>query len=188
MGKVIISSDACYEGYNQSEDNWVIDTYSNLEKDKTIDESTIQYAQYFWEEIHDEFLGYISSEITHKEKETNSTVEAIGLIGGVGRWTGRHKGGKIYNVTELNNIMQMDVDDIEVIAEEPDNTITIYGHHHDGTHSMNIYLITEKDMKASKVLNDYDMDGIDGLNELNNICKLADHMEPLKLRAENGYY
>jgi len=81
----------------------------------------------------------------------------------------------------------MDVDEIEVEVND-NGYIQILGHHHDGTHRMNLYLVTDKDLKSMKEYKEYERIGYEVLDDIEVIGKVVEELEPLKLRVENGYY
>ena len=69
------------------------------------------------------------------------------------------------------------VDNIEVNIED-NKTITILGHHHDGTHQMNIYFLTEN--KLNKI--GYELD------DYRFYEKIYNNYSPIKLPKKNNYY
>lgn len=186
MRNVIITTDYCYEGYDTVEECYVIDTYSNLSDNENIQESSIEWSSETWDDEKDYFKSFIEDEIKKKEKSSGSNVVALGQIGRVGLWNGSPTGGRVYDTDQIKKLLEMDVDTIEVTVDE-NNIITIEGHHHDGTHRMNIYLITEKELKKTKILDVYEDEGIEGLNDVSIIQKIYDNLETLKLKGTNYY-
>lgn len=167
MMKTMISSKKCYEGYDSEEKCFVFGDYNSLFEDVKIKRDSIQFSLDAWEDEKGYFKDYLDKVVADYEKENKAVVTDIGLIGSVGVWTGNHLGGTIIEGHE-NPLEHMgDVDDIEVVAHE-DGQIQILGHHHDGTHRMNIYLLTEDVLE--KYAPDYLTFGDYGVEDLKKIA------------------
>ena len=152
MTNVIMSTEYCYEGYHSEEDSYVIGSYSDLYSDDHIDYDTIEFSQMDWEAEKNHFFNYLQKEMERYEKRYKTSVTHFALVGTVGRWNGSPIGGKLidYNENPIDHMGR--VDEIEVVLNE-DKTFTILGHHHDGTHRMDIYFMTEN--KLNKVVPDF---------------------------------
>ena len=184
MKKYLLNSEDCFEAHNPKEDCWVIgDYYSLSEKNSDVDSDTIQFAQYYWEDEVEHFYSFVYSEKEKYEKRYKTEIIGLALSGRVGLWDGSPVGGKI---VDFNNIFQMDVDDIDVTVEEGD-IICINGHHHDGCHHMNLYFLTESNMKKSKIWKTYNYGGF-GEFEGDEIEQIYDNLTPLKLPKNCKYY
>lgn len=140
---ILLSSRQCYEAYDDNSNEYDIGSYSEL-YNKGFRE--IYFSDTLWYDEKDYFHDYIRSEIASFEKRYRTTVTAIALVGVVGVWNGPFIGGKITS-SESNPLDSMgDVDDVEVVKED-DGSIAILGHHHDGTHHMYLYFLTDSFME-----------------------------------------
>jgi hypothetical protein len=184
MRKELISTQNCYEGYDKKEECYCNDSYSNLYDNADIDNSTIEWSQDMWQDEKNYFFEMLQESINQYEKRYKTDIIGIALIGSVGLWNGNPSGGKIYDIKDIENILSMDVDDIEVVSE--DGTITIFGHHHDGSHCMNIYFITENKLRKAGLFSEYEQCGIDSINYIEAIEKLSNTLTPVK--EVKGYF
>ena len=154
---------------------------------KTIFDSSnfVGEDSYFaYEDDRDFFFEFLNELITNYEKRYRTEVIGLRLGGTVGRWNGNPIGGKIIAV-DSNPIEQMgSVETVEVVVED-DGVITILGHHHDGTHRMNIYLLTENKLKqvSPSYLNHNQVDYED-------MERMVEHLKPLKCsqKVVESYY
>ena len=176
MKKIINSENYC-EGYDEKEKCYIEGSYEELYNNENVDNSTIGWDYSTWEEEKQYFNDCIYSLKKQYEKRYNTTVEEVVLCGKLGLWHSSPVGGK--NILSNNLILDNigDVDDIEVNIED-DGTITILGYHHDGTHQMNIYFLTEN--KLNKI--GYELDDYRFYEKIHDICK------PVKLPKKNNYY
>lgn len=173
--KTIFDTTNCYEGQSISEECWVIDSYHNLSSNKDIQEDTIAWSDTAYQDEKDYFMEFLQSLIKSYEKRYRTTVERIALVGRVGLWNGSPVGGRIIDIDD-NPIEYMgNVDNVDVTVDE-EGVITIHGHHHDGTHSMNIYLLTEN--KLQKVAPDYLRFGDYDYRDMERIYE---NLKPLKM-------
>lgn len=151
--KVLFDSENCYEAKVIEGDYYVIDDYSSLTENEEIDQSTIEWSQLIYDEERNYFHQYLQEVIQAYEKRYKTFVYAIAIAGRVGLWNGSPIGGRFIN-SDQNPLNYMgDVDAIDVKVDEEDGEIYLYGHHHDGTHIMQIYLMTEN--KLRKIAPDY---------------------------------
>ena len=135
----IISTRDCYEAFNKKEDAWVIG--NGFTEEEGFDLDTVAWSEQGWDDEKSYFMEFLNEQIKAYEKRYNTTVEKIALAGHVGLWNGSPVGGTAFDV-ENNPLERMgNVDDVEVSVLE-DNTIELSGHHHDGSHRMNIYFLT----------------------------------------------
>ena len=185
--KTLISTRDCYEGHDIEEDCWIINTYEGLTDDENVDAESIEWSQQAWIDEKNYFFEMLEKEVEKYEKRYHTEVVGIALLGTIGLWNGRHSGGKLYERSNMENILNMDVDDIEVTAYE-DGELQIAGSHHDGTHYMSIYFITENKIKKAGLYNEYYYNGISGINYFEGITALSAHLTSLKLTKRNGYF
>ena len=175
--KKIINSENYYEGYDEKEECYIGGSYEELYNNENVDNSTIGWVEYLWEEEKIYFNECIYSLKEQYEERYKTTVEKIVLCGKLGLWNGSPVGGK--NISETSFILDNmgNVDNIEVNIED-DGTITILGYHHDGTHQMNIYFLTEN--KLNKI--GYELD------DYRFYEKIYNDYSPIKLPKKNIYY
>lgn len=138
-----------------------------------------------WEEERGYFASFIEQEIDKKESK-GEMVEGIFLIGNVGKWDGTKFGGKyVENASEVLDIAS--VDEIEVEVDD-ERVIDVKGIHHDGTHRMNIYIVTDGDIKRMGLEEVFDEEGIEGLEEVEYFGKIAKEVVPVKLEENDNYF
>lgn len=173
----IINSKNYYQGYDEKENCYICGTYGDLYDNDNIDNNSIEWDYSSWEEEKQYFNDCIYSLKEQYEKRYHTIVEEVVLCGKVGLWNGSPVGGK--NVSETSFILDNigDVDDIEVVIED-NGTITILGYHHDGTHKMNIYFLTEN--KLNKI--GYELD------DYRFYEKIYNNYSPIKLPKKNNYF
>lgn len=98
---------------------------------------------YDWEAEKEYFKEFLDNAIKAYERRYNTMVRHICLAGTVGRWNGNFTGGRHLDYND-NPIEYMgNVDDITVHVNVDTKVIEILGHHHDATHCMNIYIISD---------------------------------------------
>lgn len=181
--KTIISTRECYEGFNNDTDCWEGGSYSELSENTEIDANTIEWSNHLWdaEKIH--FNDILEFEKNKYEKRYKTEVLELVLCGRVGRWSGSPIGGKVVN---FNNPLDMgNVDDIDATLEE-DRTIFINGHHHDGSHHMALYFLTESAMKRAGIFGTYEYYGTDGFTA-DDFESIYNNLNPVKLSKNNEY-
>lgn len=172
--KTIFDTKNCYEGLSKSEGEWVIGDSYDLSNNPDVETETIAWSAMTYEDEKNYFMEFLQNLIQNYEKQYRTTVECIGLVGRVGLWNGSPVGGRILNV-DSNPIECMgQVDDVDVTVDE-EGIITINGHHHDGSHRMNLYLLTKN--KLRKVAPNYLHYGDYSYHEMENIY---DNLKPLK--------
>lgn len=174
---IILSTETCYEAYNILEGAWVIG--SDFTEEEGFDLNTVDWSWQAWEDEKDYFKSFLDEEIKKYEKRYNTTVEYIALAGRVGLWNGSPVGGRMIYRDENPLEYMGDVDSIEISIGE-DRVITLLGHHHDGTHEMHIYFITEN--KVKQLIND------DGQWDYRDFEKIYEEFSPLKLTKKNQYF
>ena len=182
MTNVIISTEYCYEGFDQNEDCYEVGSYPELYESESIDNNTIEFSQMQWESEKDYFLNYLYEEVDRYEKRYKTSVTHFALVGKVGLWNGSPVGGKLidYNENPLEHMGR--VDEIEVVLND-DKTFTILGHHHDGAHRMDIYFMTEN--KLNKVVPDF----VDyGSYDYEDIERIYDTYSPFKATSVCANY
>ena len=181
--KVIISTDECYEGKNIKEDYYEVGSYSDLFDNSDIDNNTIEWSSTSWDNQLEYFNDILEFEKNKYEKRYNTEVLELALCGNVGTWRGRCVGGKI--VSFKNPVSMGDVDSIDVTMDI-DRTIFINGHHHDGSHSMALYFLTESSMKRAGILNTYQCSGTKYF-EAEDFEAIYNNLNPIKLSKNNEY-
>lgn len=176
MKKIINSENYC-QGYDKKEKCFVGGSYEDLYENENIDNFTIEWDYSTWEEEKQYFNNCIYSLKKQYEKRYHTIVKKVVLCGKLGLWNGSPVGGK--NVSETSFILDNmgNVDDIEVNIED-NGIITILGYHHDGTHRMNIYFLTEN--KLNKI--GYELD------DYRFYEKIYNTYNPVKLPKKNNYF
>lgn len=176
MVKYLLDSSECYEGYNNLDECYCMGDYDSLQDDENIDNDTIEWSQSYWEDEKAHFNDFVLSEKKKYETRYKTEVLEIAMCGKVGRWNGSFTGGKI---VDFDDILQMNVDSITIELDD-DDSILIKGHHHDGTHLMKLYFLTESNMKKSKIWSSYNYGGANGFDYL-DFGKIYDNLKPLKM-------
>ena len=123
-------------------DNYDIDGYMETVKE-----------DYEEDEVSDEFLYETVNELLYEDwlQLMEDIEEVFGdrlaiAVGTVGLWTGTHAGGKVDKVKNLIMSLMTDCDYAKIVDE--DGHLYITCSHHDGTHHMEIKMLTEKGEKA----------------------------------------
>ena len=181
--KIIMTTDDCYEGRDINEDCYLVDTYEALYDNEDIDNDSIQWSSQIWEECLMHFNDILEFEKSKFEKRYKTQVLELALCGKVGRWNGNVVGGKIVNFT--NPVSMGEVDSIDITMEE-DRTIFINGHHHDGTHSMALYFLTESSMKRAGIFSKYDNEGTKYF-DYEDFEAIYNNLNPIKLSKNNEH-
>ena len=179
----LLSSMDCYMGYNKREDYWEFGCYGDLTDIIDVDRDTIEFNTTYFQSMLRWFTNDLMGTLIKKfEKQYKTTVVAIGLFGTIGTWTGQHMGGKIIDIDDIDDLLRMDVDELEITVDDDTGIIEIQGHHHDGTHYLNLHLITENkiDRAGTEVADSYYTEGVEGLNTAENFEALANISKPLK--------
>lgn len=128
----------------------------------------------------DYFTEFINSLKTAHEKRYGTQIVSIVMAGIVGTWRGQFIGGKVQS---MDYPLSMEVDSLEVVVED-DRSLLIKGIHHDGTHLMNLYLLTENQLKKANCYAAYQYGGWDS-DDFKNIYLKCN---PVKLPKNNNYY
>lgn len=175
--KKIIDMENYYIGFDDLEECFVGGSYDELYENEHIDNLTIEWDRECWDSEKKYFNDCIEDLKKQYEKRYNTTIEHIVLCGRVGLWQGSRVGGKIveqdtYTLDNMGN-----VDNIEVNIED-NGTITIVGSHHDNSHYMNLYFLTENKLKKVG----YDLSDYKTYEKIYNTCA------PVRLTKKNSYY
>ena len=142
---------------------------------------TIEEFEWTDEEIY--FNDFIAHKIKAYEKQYRTNVVALAIVGRLGLWNGSPVGGKMIGKYASPFDPFRSVDALEVDVDE-DNVITILGHHHDGTHEMHIYPLTESRWK--KISGGYS-DPFDATAD--DFEKIYEDMRPLRFtKKDYDYY
>lgn len=181
--KTIISTRECYEGKNMNEEWYEIGPFSELYDSPEIDTDTIAFSSEAWDSEIDFFNNVLAFEKNKYEKRYKTDVLELVLCGKVGLWNGSCVGGKL--VSFDNPISMGDVDDIEVTMDE-DRTLVVSGHHHDGSHHMFLYFLTESSMKKAGIFNTYEYYGADNFTA-DDYEAIFDKLNPVKLSKNNEH-
>lgn len=144
--KKIFTTEGCFRAYSEKDDCFMTGDASGLLEMESIDSSTLEWCQDTYENEMSYFMSFMNAMIEAYEKRYRTTVVNIALAGRIGLWNENPIGGKIINATgnPLEHMGRVDTVEVEVDEE---GLITINGHHHDGTHRMNIFLLTENKLK-----------------------------------------
>lgn len=138
---IIISTENCQEAYNTKEECWYVG--NEFTEEDGFDMDTVTASQSAWDDEKDYFMGLLNEVISAHEKRYGTDIVKIALAGRMGLWDGNPIGGRLIRYDE-NPLEKMgNVDTVEV-SKEDDGTITILGRHHDGTHRMHLYLLSER--------------------------------------------
>ena len=180
--KKILSSEDCYEGYDKKNEEWLGGSYSFLKEENC---ENIEFSQDQWEQDYEYFKEFLDDSIKNFEKRFKTEVLEVALCGKVGLWNFSPIGGMIVEDYLVFNFGES-IDMIDVIVEE-DSSIIIKGHHHDGTHSMGIYFITNAVLKGTGYKGAYEREGASAL-DANFFEKLYEKRKPLKLEKNNNYF
>lgn len=176
--KKIIGTDWCYEAYKEVDDEreYTTGTYSDLADDH--DEDTIEWSESRWEDEKDYFMSFFREVVAKYEKRYKTKIEKFALAGTLGLWNGNPRAGKI--VTAVRNPLDFmtSVEDVTVHIDD-DGLIEIQGHHHDGTHRMNIYLLPNSVVDKLEAM---------GLDEVEEIEWILDNRKPIKNSQAKGYF
>ena len=179
----LLNSLECYEGYDVEDECWIGGTYEYLEENDNIDNDTIDYSQSYWEDVASYFYYFVKAEKDKYEKKYNTEVIALSLCGEIGLWHSSPIGGM---VVDFDNIFDMDIDEVEVFVTK-DDIIEIHGHHHDGTHKLNLFFLTESNMRKAGVWKRYDLLGFRDFRG-EEFKKIYSSLAPLKLTSDNEFY
>lgn len=79
--------------------------------------------------------------IINKYNKKYGSYGALYMVGTVQTWQGNHHGGK--EIIELENILITNCDDVKVYINE-ESEIEFSFHHHDGSHHMKLYILSER--------------------------------------------
>ena len=174
--QIVLSSANCQEAYSPSEGCWFVG--GNLEMEPDVDQETIRWSEEAWNDEKVYFMEKIQTAIDAHEKRYGTDIVKIALAGKLGLWNGNPIGGRLFNSNE-NPLEKMgNVDEISVERAE-DGTITILGHHHDGTHRMHVYLLSEK--MLDKINPNWD--NYYGGLEADDFEKIYETRKPLKIKS-----
>ena len=176
--KYIINMDDCYMGLEKEKNkdgsfNAQLGSYSELSDNPKIDINSIEFDGGTWIEETEYFKEYLNSEIEKYEKKYKTEVVEIALCGSLSFWNGTCIGGKIVTT---ENILNSSCEKVRVFIDD-NKDLNIELVHHDGTHIMGIYFLTENKLKN----NPYSKD------DPNFFEYLYTHSSPLKF-SKNGYY
>lgn len=178
----ILSSENYYEGMNPKTEEYLLGDYNYLEANNC---TNIEFANYAWEDEKDYFKEFLKESIEKYERKYKTDVLEVVLCGKVGRWNGTFIGGKV--IQDYDALSMGDsVESIDVIIDE-DNSICIEGSHHDGTHRMGIYFITNSVLRNTGYKAYYENFGKEAF-DADFFVKLYSIRKPLKLRRKNGFY
>lgn len=95
----------------------------------------------------DELNWYIEKEISKYEKRYKTKIVGLLIAGKVGLWSGDKFGGKFVSPKQGVSSSMGSCDVIELYKNKETNEYLLVGKHHDGTHQMKIYLVSESKAK-----------------------------------------
>lgn len=178
----IITSENCYEAYNKETEEFAYGDYISLDKEGF---ENIEFSETQWDSECEYFKDFLKESVKSFEKRYNTEVLEIALCGKVGLWNRSPIGGKIvedFNVFNFGGSL----DSIDVYVEE-DYSINIQGHHHDGSHNMGIYFITNSVLKDTGYKGAYEREGISAL-DADFFESLYEKRKPFKISKNNSYF
>lgn len=174
--ETLLSSSSCQEGFVPSEGCLAVGI--NLETEPEVDKDTIRFSEDCWNDEKLHFMEKINEAIERHEKRYGTDIVHIALVGKIGLWNGSPIGGVVFGISE-NPLEKMgNVDEVEVVRSE-NGTITILGHHHDGTHRMHVYLLSEK--MLDKINPYWNSSYFDWSPE--DMIRIYETKQPLKIKA-----
>lgn len=174
--KQIISTLDCYEAFHIEEQSWIIG--DSFTKEAGFDMTTVQWSQSAWEDEKNYFSELLNGAISAHEKRYGTDIVHIALAGKVGLWNRTPIGGRLLKA-DANPIDYIGQVDAISVVQEDDGVITINGHHHDGTHRMRVYLLSENMLNKINPNWDNDYSGL-GADDFKTIYETR---KPLKLKA-----
>lgn len=176
---LILSSENCYEGIDLNGDI-VYGDYNYLSKE---DANEITFSETAWDDEINYFKEFLEVAKKKYEERYNVVVEEVALCGKVGLWNRSPIGGCI--LSNLNP-MCIDADSIDVFVNS-EQDITIEYHHHDGTHIMGVYFVTDSTLIKTGYKKQYDIEGVKALDS-NFFENLYNIKSPLKISKNNSFY
>ena len=132
-----------------------------------------------WESEKSYFMEFLEAEIKHYEAVHRTQVSHVCLAGTVGRWNGRFTGGKHLPFDSNPLDCLGNIYDVTVSIDEQ-RVIDIRCTHHDGTHVMNIYIISDS------LYERWDRNGRFDTPEF--YAWLIENRRPVRLRKANKFY
>lgn len=181
--KVIISTTDCYEGRNTEDDYYEAGSYDYLYDNPDIENESIEWSSDAWNNELEYFNNILKFEKDKYEKRYKTEILEVVLCGKLGFWNGSPIGGKL--VSFKNPIDIGSVDSIDVTIED-DRTIFISGHHHDGSHHMCLYFLTESAMKRAGIFDTYNNAGAQYF-DADDYEAIYNNLNPIKLSKNNEY-
>lgn len=174
----IMSTEQCQTAYNVEEQSWVIG--DDFTEEEGFDMSTVRWSEDAWEDEKIYFKSFLDDQIKHFEKRCRTKVKSVALVGTVGLWDRTVLSGRLLDVQQnpLERMGEVDDIDVNVLA---DDTIQLVGHHHDGTHVMNLYLLTARQLKELESGKPYLYSGT-------TFKYMQENFKPLKLTASGREY
>ncbi|MFW6015476.1 MAG: hypothetical protein ACOCRK_03500 [bacterium] len=184
---IILNTENCYEGFNKKEEFVMFNNYCSLYNDENVDNNTIKWSNFAWEDEKHYFLEFITQEIKKYETKYKTCVLGVGLIGKIGLWNGKHFGGRIIDIENLEDeLLSMEVDAISAEIEE-DGLLAIKAYHHDGMHYFNLHFITENKLTRCSLLEEYYISSFHNF-DIEDLVLLSKNSSPIKIAKSNKYY
>lgn len=174
--KTFISTDNCQEAFNIKEQSWILG--DGFTEEAGFDMTTVQWSESAWEDEKNYFSELLTGAISAHEKRYGTDIVHIALAGRVGLWNRTPIGGLLLKA-DANPIDYMGQVDAISVVQEDNGVITINGHHHDGTHRMHVYLLSEN--MLNKINPEWDS-AYSGLVEA-DFETIYETRKPLKLKA-----
>lgn len=174
--QTIISTENCQEAYNTVEECWNLG--NGFKEEDGFDMETVQWSESAWEDEKSYFLEMMEEAIRLHEKRYGTDIVRIALAGKIGLWNGTPIGGRLLR-NDANPLECMgNVDNISVVKDE-DGVVTIEGHHHDGTHRMHVYLLSENMLDKINPLWNSSYSEL----EADDFIKIYETRKPLKVKT-----
>lgn len=147
----------------------VEDGYTKEEAENDFDRLPYVETDIFFE-LERENVIYLLESLMERYEKRYGCSGTFYQCGSVGVWNGTFVGGK--KINNYEDVFSVDCDDIRVYAES-DGTLTFSYHHHDGSHYMNLYILS--DSVEEKRFGYY-------ADELEVVQWLVENRKPLKVK------
>lgn len=142
MKKIIFNTEWYYEGWNKKEEEYISGSISELLDNPDVPDKSIQWDDSAFKEDKSHFMELLNKAMD----DSTLDVERIGIVGRVGLWNANPVGGRIIECHQNPLDYMGNVDRVEVELDR-EGVVTICGHHHDGVHRMNLFLLDEEDLR-----------------------------------------
>lgn len=158
-----------YMGYNPELDDFEYGTYEELIEHQC---TNISFDLEEYESDIDNFMDYLQKMVKRYEKREKTDVLEVVFCGNFNTWNKHCYAGRVVDINDSNTLFSPDCSTTAYV-EKDTNEIIVKFAHHDDTHYMNLYFITEPVLKELKCKDDYDYFGTDAFDGVffNNLHK-----------------